>query len=136
MSEKEERDNESDVSTPTLAAAEAAESDSKTTSESPKLPSSPVVKQKSNSKVDILLKPAGDAPIMKKKKWTVERSRKIAGVAEFIKKFIKMEPSESLFLYVNQSFAPSPDTEIGSIFDCFGSDGKLVLHYCRTQAWG
>lgn len=19
---------------------------------------------------------------------------------------------------------------------CFGSDGKLVLHYCKTQAWG
>lgn len=48
------------------------------------------------TKVDILLKPAGDAPIMRKKKWTVERSKKIAGVAEFIKKYIKMEQSESL----------------------------------------
>ena len=19
---------------------------------------------------------------------------------------------------------------------CFGADGKLVLHYCKTQAWG
>ncbi|BFZ17259.1 hypothetical protein BsWGS_20298 [Bradybaena similaris] len=136
MSEREELDNDNDVSTPTTPAADAAESDLKTTPDSPKLPSSPVVKQKSNSKVDILLKPAGDAPIMRKKKWTVERSRKIAWVAEFIKRYIKVEQSESLFLYVNQSFAPCPDTEIGSIFDCFGSDGKLVLHYSRTPAWG
>lgn len=23
-----------------------------------------------------------------------------------------------------------------SLFQCFGSDGKLVLHYCKSQAWG
>lgn len=88
------------------------------------------------SKIVLLLKPAGDAPIMKKKKWVVERNRTIASISDFIKNFIKMATGESMFLYVNQSFAPSPDTEVGCIFDCFGSDGKLVLHYCRTQAWG
>jgi len=93
-------------------------------------------KPKDGLKVDILLKATGDAPIMKKKKWTVERSKRISWVSDFIKKYIKSDPSESLFLYVNQAFAPSLDTDIGSVFDCFGSDGKLVLHYCRTQAWG
>ncbi|GFS23249.1 ubiquitin-like protein ATG12 [Elysia marginata] len=102
----------------------------------PKSTSSSSGKQKNPSKVDILLKHAGDAPIMSKRKWTVDRTKKISWVADFIKKYIKSDPSESLFLYVNQSFAPAPDTDLGSIFDCFGSDGKLVLHYCRTQAWG
>jgi len=23
-----------------------------------------------------------------------------------------------------------------SLFQCFGSDGKLILHYCNSQAWG
>ncbi|XP_064615932.1 ubiquitin-like protein ATG12 [Liolophura sinensis] len=87
-------------------------------------------------KVDVLLKPAGDAPIMRKKKWAVERTKQIGWVSEFIKKYIKSDPSESLFLYVNQSFCPSPDSEVGTVYDCFGSDGKLVLHYCKTQAWG
>ncbi|XP_067671303.1 ubiquitin-like protein ATG12 [Haliotis asinina] len=87
-------------------------------------------------KIDVLLKPAGDAPIMKKKKWAVDRTKRISWVCEFIRKYIKLDISESLFLYVNQSFAPSPDTDVGVLFDCFGSDGKLVLHYCRTQAWG
>lgn len=88
------------------------------------------------TKIDVLLKPAGDAPIMKKKKWAVDRNKRIGWVGEFIKKYLKLTAQDSLFLYVNQSFAPTPDTEIGSIFDCFGSDGKLVLHYCKTQAWG
>ncbi|KAK6187587.1 hypothetical protein SNE40_005580 [Patella caerulea] len=90
----------------------------------------------SKTKIDVLLKPAGDAPIMKKKKWAVDRNKPVCWVSEFIKKYLKFTVSDSLFLYVNQSFSPSPDTEVGVLFDSFGSDGKLVLHYCKTQAWG
>uniref|UniRef100_A0A2I3RF84 Ubiquitin-like protein ATG12 n=1 Tax=Pan troglodytes TaxID=9598 RepID=A0A2I3RF84_PANTR len=71
-------------------------------------------------KIDILLKAVGDTPIMKTKKWA----------------FLKLVASEQLFIYVNQSFAPSPDQEVGTLSECFGSDGKLVLHYCKSQAWG
>ncbi|XP_002736735.1 ubiquitin-like protein ATG12 [Saccoglossus kowalevskii] len=97
-------------------------------------PSSPVPSEK--KKIDLLLKAAGDAPIMKKKKWAVDPSKKIGWVMEFIRKYIKCEPNQSLFLYVNQSFSPAPDQEIGNVFECFGSDGKLILHYCKSQAWG
>lgn len=88
------------------------------------------------TKVDVLLKPAGNAPILKKKRWTVDRHKKIGWISDFIRKFIRTETEDSVFVYVNQSFAPSPDTDIGTLFDCFGSDGKLVIYYCRTQAWG
>ncbi|XP_070268599.1 ubiquitin-like protein ATG12 isoform X1 [Myotis yumanensis] len=88
------------------------------------------------SQVDILLKAVGDTPIMKTKKWAVERTRTIQGLIDFIKKFLKLVASEQLFIYVNQSFAPSPDQEVGTLYECFGSDGKLVLHYCKSQAWG
>ncbi|XP_060617919.1 ubiquitin-like protein ATG12 [Anolis sagrei] len=87
-------------------------------------------------KIDVLLKAVGDTPIMKTKKWTVERTRTIQGLIDFIKKFLKLLASEQLFIYVNQSFAPSPDQEVGTLYECFGSDGKLVLHYCKSQAWG
>ncbi|KAK7113714.1 autophagy protein 12-like [Littorina saxatilis] len=97
-------------------------------------PASP--KATSSTKIDVLLKPAGNAPILKKKKWTVDRHKQIGWISEFIRKFIKTETEDSVFVYVNQSFSPSPDTEIGTLFDCFGSDGKLVIYYCRTQAWG
>ncbi|XP_049651665.1 ubiquitin-like protein ATG12 [Accipiter gentilis] len=87
-------------------------------------------------KIDILLRAVADTPIMKTKKWAVERTRTIQSLADFIKKFLKLMASEQLFIYVNQSFAPSPDQEVGTLYECFGSDGKLVLHYCKTQAWG
>ncbi|XP_005300197.1 ubiquitin-like protein ATG12 [Chrysemys picta bellii] len=90
----------------------------------------------SKKKIDVLLKAVGDTPIMKTKKWTVERTRTIQGLVDFIKKFLKLVASEQLFIYVNQSFAPSPDQEVGTLYECFGSDGKLVLHYCKSQAWG
>ncbi|XP_047493111.1 autophagy protein 12-like [Penaeus chinensis] len=87
-------------------------------------------------KIDVLLKATGDAPIMKKKKWAVEGEKPVGWVAEFIRRYLKLEASDSLFVYVNQSFAPSPDQIIRNLYECFGSDGKLVLHYCKTQAWG
>lgn len=87
-------------------------------------------------KVDILLKPTGNAPIMKKKKWTVDSDKPIGWIVEFIKKYLKLEPNEKLFLYVNQTFAPSPDQLVKNLYECYSTEGKLVLHYCKTQAWG
>nr|CAD7395110.1 unnamed protein product [Timema cristinae] len=86
--------------------------------------------------VDILLKATGNAPIMKKKKWAVDPDKPIGWIIEFIRKYLKLEPADSLFLYVNQSFAPSPDQIVRNLYDCYGTDGKLILHYCKSQAWG
>ncbi|KAB0366571.1 hypothetical protein FD754_010727, partial [Muntiacus muntjak] len=38
----------------------------------------------------------GDTPIMKTKKWAVERTRTIQGLIDFIKKFLKLVASEQL----------------------------------------
>ncbi|PZC75301.1 autophagy protein 12-like [Helicoverpa armigera] len=87
-------------------------------------------------KIDILLKATGNAPIMKKKKWAVDAEKPIGWIMEFVKKYLKLEADEKLFLYVNQTFAPSPDQLVKNLYECFGTDGKLVLHYCKSQAWG
>ncbi|NWZ31017.1 ATG12 protein, partial [Asarcornis scutulata] len=47
-------------------------------------------------KIDVLLKAVGDTPIMKTKKWAVERTRTIQGLVDFIKKFLKLMASEQL----------------------------------------
>lgn len=46
--------------------------------------------------VDILLKPTGNAPIMKKKKWAVDANKQIGWIMEFIKKYLKLEAEEKL----------------------------------------
>ncbi|KAM7420987.1 hypothetical protein PAMA_015268 [Pampus argenteus] len=68
-------------------------------------------------KIDVLLKAVGDTPIMKTKKWAVDGGRTVQSLAQFIARFLKLDASEQLFIYVNQSFAPSPDQEVGVLFD-------------------
>lgn len=46
--------------------------------------------------VEVLLKAAGDAPIMVKKKWSVDGTKQVAYIIEFIRKYIKCEPKDSL----------------------------------------
>ncbi|CAG6015206.1 unnamed protein product [Menidia menidia] len=106
-----------------------AESPTETPKEEPQPPSDDSTTSEEKKKIDVLLKAVGDTPIMKTKKWAVDRGRTVQSLAQFISRFLKFDASEQLFIYVNQSFAPSPDQEVGVLFDCFGSDGKLVLHY-------
>lgn len=87
-------------------------------------------------KIDIFLKPTANAPIMKKQKWSVDSSKPISWIAWFVSKYIKLEPHEKLFLYVNQAFAPAPDQILRNLYNCYNTEGKLVLHYCKSQAWG
>ncbi|XP_053207216.1 ubiquitin-like protein ATG12 [Panonychus citri] len=87
-------------------------------------------------KIDILLKATGDAPILKKRKWLVEGEQNIGFILNFVKNSLKLNRNESLFIYVNQAFAPAPDQKIKNLYSCFGSDGKLILHYSKTPAWG
>jgi len=89
-------------------------------------------------KITLLLKAVGDAPILKQKKWTVDGERTVAWLMVFLRKMLETDPSESLYIFVNQSFAPSPDHRLSTLQQCFASsaDDKLVLHYSKTNAWG
>lgn len=91
-----------------------------------------------SEKINILLKAVGDAPIMKQKNWTVDGSRNVAWLLDFLKKYFNLDSSESLFIFVNQAFAPSFDHHLSTLHECFSPspDSKLVLHYSKTNAWG
>ncbi|CAL8122638.1 unnamed protein product [Orchesella dallaii] len=91
---------------------------------------------KDRDKINILLKPVGDAPILKNKLWAVPSERQVSQITEFVKKYLKLEKHQNLFFFVNQLFAPAPDQCLRDLYECFGSDGKLVLHYSTTVAWG
>ncbi|KAK0161958.1 hypothetical protein PV327_008352 [Microctonus hyperodae] len=96
----------------------------------------PQTVSKDKTKIDILLKATGNAPIMKKKKWAVNPDQHIGMISEFVKKYLKLDANERLFLYINQTFAPAPDQTVRNLYDCYGTDGKLIIHYCKSQAWG
>ena len=67
----------------------------------------------------------------------VDGEKKISWIIQFIRKYLKLEQNDSLFLYVNQAFSPSPDQTVSNLNECFGSaDNKLVLYYSRSECWG
>lgn len=46
--------------------------------------------------VELMLKATGDAPILNKRKWAVERVKKVAWILDFIQRQIKCSPGESV----------------------------------------
>ncbi|KAI3361120.1 hypothetical protein L3Q82_013311 [Scortum barcoo] len=69
---------------------------------------------------------------MKTKKWAVDRGRTVQSLAQFISRFLKLDANEQLFIYVNQSFAPSPDQDVGVLFDVSTYKPVLITHYCNV----
>ena len=66
----------------------------------------------------------------------MDGEKQISWILAFIRKYLKLEPQDNLFVYVNQAFSPSPDQTVTNLAECFGQDNKLVLYYSRSQAWG
>ncbi|KAI6202820.1 Ubiquitin-like protein ATG12 [Aphelenchoides besseyi] len=79
----------------------------------------------------------GGAPILKNKSWKVDDSRTIAWIITFLKKELSLGPTDSLFVFVNQAFSPSPDHTVGDLYKSYSSASpKLTLYYSTTNAWG
>lgn len=97
-------------------------------------PSEPVGERK----IDIFFKNTGNAPVIRdnKTKWKVKPSTKLSEISNLLVKILKLDTSQSIFIYVNQSFAPSLDQTIQNLYDCYECDKRLVLYYATTQAWG
>ncbi|KAM7255559.1 hypothetical protein ACFE04_008457 [Oxalis oulophora] len=106
----------------------------------------------SSTKVVILLKHAGDAPILKQNKFKISGSEKFAKVIDFL---CRQLHRETMFVFVHNSFSPNPDELVTDLYNImgytrleaaiyfmtvfllnFGFDGKLVVNYANTMAWG
>lgn len=74
--------------------------------------------------------------LLKQNKFKIGEHQKFAAVAEFLKRQLKLKANDSLYLYINSSFAPAPDESISNLFKCFSSENMLVVNYCHSLAWG
>uniref|UniRef100_A0A914H071 Methyltransferase HEMK2 n=1 Tax=Globodera rostochiensis TaxID=31243 RepID=A0A914H071_GLORO len=96
--------------------------------------------QKTPAKVTIHLRPVGGAPQLEAqyRKLATNPNQSVAHISRVLRKWIGLGPTDSLFLFVNDSFAPFPEHTIGNLYDCFGSrdSRKLYLQYSLTPAWG
>ncbi|CAH2053762.1 unnamed protein product, partial [Thlaspi arvense] len=94
------------------------------------------------------LRATGGAPILKQSKFKISGTDKFAKVIDFLGRQLH---SDSLFVYVNSAFSPNPDESVIDLYNVsiflfplvqyslylnFGIDGKLVVNYACSMAWG
>lgn len=87
-------------------------------------------------KITVSLSPIGSAPVLKQKKFAVSRDKSMGWLNQWLRKNLKCEAAESVFVYVQHSFSPALDTNLGALYDCYGSNGKLTLAYSKMRAYG
>lgn len=78
----------------------------------------------------------GGAPILTKNKFKIDGTSSISAVDAFLRKQLKLDSGQSLFIYVNDAFAPTPEQDLQQLYDCFAVGGELVLNYSITEAYG
>ncbi|KAF9957079.1 hypothetical protein BGZ72_002181 [Mortierella alpina] len=93
-------------------------------------------KKKDTSKVIVRFRAIGNAPILKQNIYKITASNKFMAVIQFLRKELNYKHSDPLFLYVNSAFSPAPDEIVNNLFKCFNTDGKLIVNYCTSPAWG
>ena len=92
------------------------------------------------NKIKVHFVPVGNAPILKRTKFGVNidshNGKQFASLNTFLRKMLKLKSDQSLFLYINSSFVPSPEENLKDLNDCFAIRGELVIHYALQEAWG
>lgn len=87
-------------------------------------------------KIKVHFVSVGSAPIMKKTKFQISSNQRFASVHIFLRKVLKLQSGESLFLYLHAAFCPGPGELLGDLNETFSKRGELVIHYSLQQAWG
>ncbi|KAJ1623301.1 putative autophagy protein Apg12 [Pavlovales sp. CCMP2436] len=89
-----------------------------------------------DGKVVVTFRNVGAAPALRQNKFKIDAEQPFQAVIVFLRKQLHTADTDSLFVYVNSAFAPSPDERIADVARCFHVDGVLNLNYCTTPAWG
>lgn len=97
------------------------------------------LKEKHGDKVPIILEKASDTslPAIDKQKFLMQRNITIAQFLFIIREKIKLDSTQSLFLFVDNNYIPTPSATIGQVFDSHGDkDGFLYVIYSAQQTFG
>lgn len=66
-------------------------------------------------KVNVRFKAVGSAPILKQQVYKISAIQRFEAVVLFLRKVLKVRREDSVFLYVNSTFAPSMDEVVGNL---------------------
>ncbi|KAL4428556.1 hypothetical protein ABPG77_008868 [Micractinium sp. CCAP 211/92] len=81
----------------------------------------------------VLFKQTGDAPILRQNKVKISRQEPFAKLVEFLRRKLG---KDQVFVYLKEAFSPALEERISVLYEAFGVDGRLVVNYALTPAWG
>jgi hypothetical protein len=86
----------------------------------------------------IVLKPAGNAPIIAKNKITILGCYQVLSLYEYVRRTLKsaIEEKDTLFIYCGSNFSPPLNAYIIDLFKNYSIKQELVIFYAITEAWG
>ncbi|KYQ88530.1 autophagy protein 12 [Tieghemostelium lacteum] len=87
-------------------------------------------------KIIVYFKNAGGAQALKQKKFKLQSNLSFQNVIDKLRSQLKLKSTDSLFLFVNQVFQPSPDESLGELYKCFSHNEQLIINYSDLPAWG
>lgn len=88
-------------------------------------------------KVKVRFRPVGAAPPLPVEVVTVNSGWRFDAAVSYVRKKLRVQDTESVFLYVNNTFAPALDEVIGNLWMCFkDSNNQLNISYSMTPAFG
>ena len=74
--------------------------------------------------------------MLKKTKFLLSAQEEFRTLTGRLRKMLKLKGADtSLFLYINQSFVPSPTDLIGDLGDLFSVRDELQIHYSLQEAF-
>ena len=90
-------------------------------------------------KIVVRFKPVGSAPPIRRELVKVASAHKFESVVAYLRKTLKVTDTESVFLYINSTFAPALDEVVGNLWrvgfsrSCvcgFGAEVLISLSQC------
>ncbi|OBT86908.1 hypothetical protein VE02_04389 [Pseudogymnoascus sp. 03VT05] len=78
-------------------------------------------------KVTVRFKAIGSAPILKQPVCRINATQRFEAVVAYLRRVVKCGPQDSVFLYVNNTFAPSLDEIVGNLHRVSPLPGSLEL---------
>jgi len=81
-----------------------------------------------NAKVTVRFKPVGSAPMLRQQVCRISSSQRFEAVVAYLRRVLKVGEMDSIFLYVNSSFAPALDEVVGNLHRVRRIPSKLLYN--------
>lgn len=86
-------------------------------------------------KISVKFHSIGSTPKISPNNFKILSNQTISTLSKFLVKKLKLK-NEIIYLYIQNSFQPTPDEKIGDLFNLFQTNNELTVNYCYNVAFG